>query len=176
MNENNNKRAIPTWPTWLDARTIAILTTTMTVALALGTMVQTALAGMGGEIDQLRQELRTDIENVRTDLSADIGRLDRRVDKLDDRLRSVEVGVVTISDDIGRLDDRVDKLDDRVSKLDDRVSKLDDRVSKLDDRVRSVEVGVAAIRTAMGFDARLRVVEVPAADADKAPGPDGHDG
>ena len=106
--------------------------------------------------------MRTDIENVRTDLSADIGRLDRRVDKLDDRLRSVEVGVVAISDDIGRLDDRVNKLDDRVSKL--------------DDRVRSVEVGVAAIRTAMGFDARLHVVEVPAADADKAPGPDGHDG
>ena len=168
MNENN-KRVFPTWPTWLDARTIAILTTTMTVALALGTMVQTALAGMGGEIAQLRQELRTDIENVRTDLSADIGRLDRRVDKLDDRLRSVEVGVAAISDDIGRLDDRVNKLDDRVSKL-------DDRVSKLDDRVRSVEVGVAAIRTVVGFDARLHAVEGHAADADKAPGPDGHDG
>ena len=144
MNENNKKRAVPPWPTWLawlDARTIAMLTTMITAALALGTMVQTAHAGLGGEIGQLRQdmhnmrqdmhsmrqELRTDIENVRTDLGGDINRLDGRVDKLDDRLRSVEVGV-------------------------------------------------AAIGTAMGFDARLRVVEGPAPDADKMPGPDRHDG
>ena len=111
MNHSNGKFATPTW---LDGRTIAMLTTTITVALTLGTMMQTAHARLGGEIGQIRQdmngmrqELRADIEKARADLSDDINRLDDRVDKLDDRLRSVEVGVTAIQTTMVGFDTRL---------------------------------------------------------------------
>ena len=143
MNQSNGKFALPTW---LDGRTIAMLTTTITVALTLGTMMQTAHSHLGGEIGQLRQdmngmrqefrqdmngmrqELRADIEKARADLSNDINKLDDRVDKIDDRLRLVEVGVTAIQ------------------------------------------------TTMVGFDTRLRVVEQHPRRADETPDPYRNDG
>ena len=150
MNQSKGKHTIPAW---LDGRTIAMLTTTITVALTLGTMMQTAHARLGDEIGQLRQdmngmrqELRQDMNGMRQELRADI-----------------EKARADLSHDINRLDDRVNKLDGRVNKL--------------DDRLRSVEVGVTAIQTSMvGFDTRLRVVEQHARHADETPGPDRNDG
>ena len=115
MNQSNGKFALPTW---LDGRTIAMLTTTITVALTLGTMMQTSHSRLGGEIGQLRQELRqdmngmrqelrADIEKARADLSNDINKLDDRVNKLDDRLRSVEVGVTAIQTTMVGFDTRL---------------------------------------------------------------------
>ena len=143
MNQSNGKFALPTW---LDGRTIAMLTTTITVALTLGTMMQTAHSRLGGEIGQLRQdmngmrqelrqdmngmrqELRADIEKARANLSKDINRLDDRVNKLDGHLRAVEVGITAIQ------------------------------------------------TTMVGFDTRLRVVEQHALHTDETPGPDRNDG
>ncbi len=111
MTQSKEKQTIPTW---LDGRTIAMLTTTITVALMLGTMMQTAHARLGSEIDQLRQDLRTDIEKVSANLSNDINRLDDRVNRLDDRvnrlddrLRSVEVGIATIQTAVAGFDARL---------------------------------------------------------------------
>ncbi|MYJ73904.1 MAG: hypothetical protein F4089_01895 [Gammaproteobacteria bacterium] len=83
-------------PNWLDSRTVAILTTLLTVALALGAMVQTTYSRMGQEFGQLRQEfgqlrqeLRQDIKNLRDELGAEIKGLDTR-------LRAVEIEVAAI--------------------------------------------------------------------------------
>ena len=130
MNQSKGKHTIPTW---LDGRTIAMLTTTITVALTLGTMMQTAHARLGDEIGQLRQELRQDMNGMRQELRQEMNgmRQELRAD--------IEKARADLSNDINRLDDRVNKLDDRL---------------------RSVEAGVTAIQTTMvGFDTRLRVVE-----------------
>ena len=87
-------------PNWLDGRTIAVMTTTITAALALGTMVQTAHSSLRNDIQNVRTELSDDIQNVRTELSDNIQNvradLSDDINKLDDRLRSVEVGIATI--------------------------------------------------------------------------------
>ena len=127
-----NTRSIGVLPNWLDSRTVAILTTLLTVALALGAMMQTTYSRMGQEFGQLRQEfgqlrqefgqlrleLRQDIKNLRDELGAEIKGLDTR-------LRAVEIDVAAIRE-----------------------------------RLTAVEVEVSAIRVAMtGFDARLKAVE-----------------
>ena len=96
-----------TMPTWLDGRTIAMVTTTITAALALGTMIQTAHSGLRGEMENMRNEignvrteLGNDIQNVRTELGNDINRLD-------DRLRSVELGLATIQTTMAGFDARL---------------------------------------------------------------------
>ena len=130
-------------PSWLDSRTIAVLTTTLTVALAIGAMMQTAFSRLGQDIGQLRQDigqlrqdmtsmdrgLSADIKNVRLELSAEIDKvrdeLGAEIKGLDTRLRTVEIDVAAIRERLG-----------------------------------AVEVDVSAIRTAMtGFDARLKAVE-----------------
>ena len=94
-------------PNWLDGKTIAVLTTMLTVGLALGTMMQTVHSRLGSEIQNLRTELSKEIQNLRMELGNDINRLDGRVDKLDDRLRSVEVGVATIQTTMAGFDSRM---------------------------------------------------------------------
>lgn len=76
-------------PTWLDGRTIALLTTIVTAALTLATMMQAAQSNLAHRIDEVRRDLRDDIEKVRDELSGDIA-------KLDDRLRAVEIDVAAI--------------------------------------------------------------------------------
>ena len=76
-------------PTWHDGRTIALLTTIVTVALTLGTMMQAAQSNLAHRIDEVRRDLRGDIDKVRVELSSDIA-------GLDDRLRSVEIDVAAI--------------------------------------------------------------------------------
>ena len=147
MNQSNGKFALPTW---LDGRTIAMLTATITVALTLGTMMQTAHSRLGGEIGQLRQELRQEMNGMRQELRQEMNgmRQELRAD--------IEKARADLSHDINKLDDRVDKLDDRL---------------------RLVEVGVTAIQTTMvGFDTRLRIVEQPSRRADEAPDPYRNDG
>jgi len=134
-----NTRSIGVLPNWLDSRTIAILTTILTVAVGLGAMIQASHSGMGQEFGQLRQEfgqlrqefgqlrqeLRQDIKNLRDELGAEIKGLDTR-------LRAVEIDVAAIRE-----------------------------------RLTAVEVEVSAIRVAMtGFDARLKAVEGHTHDRD----------
>ena len=76
-------------PAWLDGRTIAVLTTIVTAALTLGTMMQTANSNLASRIDEVRRDLGSDIDKVRTELSSDIA-------GLDNRLRSVEIDVAAI--------------------------------------------------------------------------------
>lgn len=102
-------------PDWLDSRTIAILTTLLTVALALGAMIQTTHSRMDQEFGQLRQEigelrrdLSTDIKNVRVELTADIknvrDELGAEIKGLDTRLRTVEIDVAAIRERVSAVE------------------------------------------------------------------------
>ncbi len=169
MKQSNGKHGMPTW---LDGRTIAMLTTTITVALTLGTMIQTAHSRLGTEIGQLRQdmgglhqELRQDMGGLRQELRDDMGGLRQELRDDMGNLRH------ELRDDMGSLRQ---ELRADIEKL---RTDLGNDINRLDDRLRSVEVGVAAIRTAVvGLDSRLRVVEQHARHADETPGPDQNDG
>ena len=106
-NEGAPPRNARSLPDWLDGRTIALTTTVVTAALALGTMMQTSHSRLAGDIHRVRQDLSADIRNVRDELSADIEKVSADVEKvrdelgadiakLDDRLRSVEIDVAAI--------------------------------------------------------------------------------
>ena len=98
-------------PTWLDGRTIAMVTTTITAALALAMMLQTALSRLGNDIRALRTELSNDIRDLRTELSNEIRdvrtELSDDINRLDDRLRTVEVGVAAIQTTMADFDSRL---------------------------------------------------------------------
>ena len=147
MNQSNGKFATPTW---LDGRTIAMLTTTITVALTLGTMMQTAHSRLGGEIGQLRQDMNGMRQELRQDMNGTRQELRQDINGMRQELRAdIEMARADLSVDI----------------------------SKLDGRLRAVEVGITAIQTTMvGFDTRLRVVEQHARHTDETPGPDRNDG
>ena len=133
-----NTRSIGVLPNWLDSRTIAILTTLLTVALALGAMMQTTYSRMGQEFGQLRQEfgqlrqelrqeigelrrdLSTDIKNVRVELTADIenvrDELGAEIKGLDTHLRTVEIDVAAIRERVSAVEGHTldqDPLDTR---------------------------------------------------------------
>ena len=126
-------------PTWLDSRTVAIMTTMLTIGAALGAMVQTAHSGLRDDIDQLRQEmtgmgreLRAEIDNVRVELSAEIDNVRVELSAEIDNLR------VELSADIKALDTRLRKVEIEVAAIRERLS--------------AVEVDISAIRMAMtGF-------------------------
>ena len=86
------KHAGLTLPAWLDGSTIAQLTAMLT----LGAMMQTAHSRLASDIDQVRDELRTDMA------------------KLDDRLRSVEINVAAIRMATTGLDARVRTVEELV--------------------------------------------------------------
>ena len=94
-------------PSWLDGRTIAILTG----LVSLAAMNQTSYSRLGDDIHrlrdemyamrgELRQEMREEIGSLRLELTAKIGKLrdELRADigKLDKRLRVVEIDVAAI--------------------------------------------------------------------------------
>lgn len=87
-------------PTWLDGRTIALLTTIVTAALTLGTMMHAGQSNLANRIDEVRRDLRSDLDKVRAGLSSDIA-------GLDDRLRSVEIDVAAIRAAMSGLDARL---------------------------------------------------------------------
>ena len=90
-------------PTWLDSRTVAIIATMLTVAAALGTMVQTAHSGLRDDIDQLRNVFRSDMIGLRSELRTGIKALDTR-------LRNVEVDVAAIRERLSVVETEVSAI------------------------------------------------------------------
>ena len=112
-------------PNWLDSRTIAILTTILTVALALGAMMQTTYSRMGQEFGQLRQEfgqlrqeLRQDIKNLRDELTAEIKGLDTR-------LRAVEIDVAAIRERLTAVEVEVSAIRVAMTGFDTRLKAVE---------------------------------------------------
>ena len=83
-------------PSWLDGRTIAILTG----MVSLAAMNQTSYSRLGGDIHRLRDEMYTMRAELRQEMRQEIGRLrdELRTDigKLDERLRVLEIDVAAI--------------------------------------------------------------------------------
>lgn len=121
MNSGDNKQPGPetsrvpqrqslSLPSWLDGRTIAILMGLVSLAV----MVQTSHSSLGDDIHrlrdemhgmrtELRQELRGEIGGLRHDLSTLSMRIERvrdelrtDIQRLDERLRIVEIDVAAI--------------------------------------------------------------------------------
>lgn len=92
---SRNSRRGMSLPKWLDSHTIALVT----VALALGAMIQTGHSRVWEEISRFRQEVREDFDKVRKDIQRLDARL--RIVEVDlaavrERLRAVEVDVAAI--------------------------------------------------------------------------------
>ena len=113
-----NTRSNGVLPNWLDSRTIAILTTLLTVALALGAMMQTTYSRMGQEFGQLRQELRQDIKNLRDELTTEIKGLDTR-------LRAVEIDVAAIRERLTAVEVEVSAIRVAMTGFDTRLKAVE---------------------------------------------------
>ncbi|MXY56456.1 MAG: hypothetical protein F4029_10745 [Gammaproteobacteria bacterium] len=90
-------------PSWLDGRTIAVLTGLVSIAA----MVQTSHSRLSDDIHRLRDEmygirteLRGEIAGLRQELRGEIAglrhELTAKIEKLDERLRVVEIDVAAI--------------------------------------------------------------------------------
>ena len=94
-------------PSWLDGRTIAVLTGLVSIAA----MVQTSHSQLSDDIHrlrdemyamrtELRQEFRAEISGLRKELRGEIAglrhELTAKIEKLDERLRIVEIDVAAI--------------------------------------------------------------------------------
>ena len=79
-----------------------------------------------------REELRREIRDLGSNLSARIDRLEAAVKQNSTEIRALEV--------------RISKLEERVSHLEQRMASLEERVASLDERVASLEAEVAQVR------------------------------
>ena len=127
-----NTRSIGVLPNWLDSRTVAILTTLLMVALALGAMMQTTYSRMGQEFGQLRQEfgqlrqeLRQDIQNLRDELTAEIKGLDTR-------LRAVEIDVAAIRERLTAVEVEVSAIRVAMTGFDARLKAVEGHTHERD--------------------------------------------
>jgi len=80
-----------------------------------------------------REELKSDINEVKEDIAKVETSLKQSISKLDDKISKVES---SLKQDISKLDDKISKVDDRISKVE---TSLKQDISKLDDKI--VKVG-----------------------------------
>ena len=83
-------------PSWLDGRTIAILTGMVSIAA----MVQTSHSGLSDDMHRLRDEMYAMRTELRQEFRGEIGglrhELTTKIEKLDERLRKVEIDLAAI--------------------------------------------------------------------------------
>ena len=127
-------------PHWLDGQTIALLT----LLVALGAMMQTGFSNVGGEIADLRSEMRHQIGELRGEMQHEIGQLRSEMQHEIGQLRSeMQLEIAQLRNEMAQLR---------------REIRAD--LQRIDDRLRNVELEVAAIKVGMGiFDGRLTALE-----------------
>ena len=127
-------------PHWLDGQTIALLT----LLVALGAMMQTGFSNVGGEIADLRSEMRHQIGELRGEMQHEIGQLRSEMQHEIAQLRSeMQLEIAQLRNEMAQLR---------------REIRAD--LQRIDDRLRNVELEVAAIKVGMGiFDGRLTALE-----------------
>ena len=154
-----------TLPTWLDSRTVAIITTILTVAVALGTMIQTAHSGFRDDIDQLRHEFRSDMTGMRGEMAEVRGEMA----EVRGEMTGLRGEMAKMRGELHREINRVrSELSADIKALDKRLRKVEIDVAAIRERLSAVEAEVAAIRIAMtGFNVRLKDVEAHAHDHDR---------
>ena len=127
-------------PHWLDGQTIALLT----LLVALGAMMQTGFSNVGGEIADLRSEMRHQIGELRGEMQHEIGQLRSEMQHEIGQLRSeMQLEIAQLRNEMAQLR---------------REIRAD--LQRIDDRLRNVELEVAAIKVGMGIlDGRLTALE-----------------
>ncbi|MCY3837184.1 MAG: hypothetical protein OXH09_00760 [Gammaproteobacteria bacterium] len=115
-------------PSWLDGRTIAVLTGLVSIAA----MVQTSHSRLSDDIHRLRDEMSAMRTELRQEFRAEIGGLRHELH--------------------GQIGGLGQELRGEIASL---RNELTAKIEKLDERLRRVEIDVAAIRTHLiGFDVR----------------------
>ena len=138
-------------PHWLDGQTIALLT----LLVALGAMMQTGFSNVGGEIADLRSEMRHQIGELRGEMQHELGQLRGEMQHELGQLRS------EMQHEIGQLRSEMQL---EIAQLRNEMAQLRREIradlQRIDDRLRNVELEVAAIKVGMGiFDGRLTALE-----------------
>ena len=86
------RRRAMSLPSWLDGRTIAILTG----MVSLAAMNQTSYSRLGDDIHRLRDEMYAMRAELRQEMRQEIGGLRDDIGNLDERLRVVEIDLAAI--------------------------------------------------------------------------------
>ena len=110
-------------------------------------------------------QLKQTNDNVAKNTEA-IGKLDTRVDGLDDRVTSNTAAINKNTEAIGTLNTRVDGLDDRVTNNTEAIGTLNTRVDGLDNRVTDVE-NLAKKHTTVEAGNNITVTETTNTDGGK---------
>jgi len=128
-------------PSWLDGRTIAVLTGLVSIAA----MVQTSHSRLSDDIHRLRDEMYAMRTELRQEFRAEIGGLRHESHGQISGLRQELLG------QIGGLRQEL------LGEIAGLRHELTAKIEKLDERLRRVEIDVAAIRTHLiGFDVHPR--------------------
>ena len=118
-------------PSWLDGRTIAVLTGLVSIAA----MVQTSHSRLSDDIHRLRDEMYAMRTALRQEFRAEIGGLRH--------------------ESHGQISGLRQELRGEIGEIAGLRHDLTAKIEKLDERLRVVEIDVAAIRTHLiGFDVR----------------------
>ena len=132
-----------TWslPSWLDGRTIAILTG----MASLAAMMQTTHSGLRDDIHRLRDEMYAIRTELRQEIRQEVGGLRQEIGALRKEMHH-EIGALRkeMHQEIGAVRRDMNSLR----------HELRADITKLDERLRIVEIDVAAIRTHLGLNVR----------------------
>ena len=98
---------------------------------------------------------------TREEVKEDISQIDKKLDKLDDKISKVETN---LKQDISKLDDKILKLDDKISKVETNlkqdISKLDDKISKVDLKFDKIQwLIIATLVTVLSKDYIFSLIE-----------------
>lgn len=159
--ETSKERRRRTWslPSWLDGRTIAILTG----MASLAAMMQTTHSGLRDDIHrlrdemyairtELRQEIRLEVGGLRQEMHQEIGGLHQEIGGLRQQIRALRKEMYQ---EIGALRREMHQEIDALRRdMNSLRHELRAGITKLDERLRIVEIDVAAIRTHLGLSVR----------------------
>ena len=80
-------------PAWLDARTVAVIGTVLTVGVGIAAMLLVSVGGIRTEMRAGIGSLRTEMRDMRRDLAARLDALDVRVRGLEQTVAAIQVSV-----------------------------------------------------------------------------------
>jgi len=105
-------------PKWLNnGQTVAIIGTTLTVAVAIGTMIFASTSAIRGELRAEIQRVDTNMKDMRAELKADIEGVRAEIKVLDGRLRVVEQTMAAVNARLRVVEQTVATVHARVTRV-----------------------------------------------------------
>ena len=106
-----------------------------------------------------------DIERLRAEFRAEIGRLESRIEKLESRLGGVERELSALRERVAKVEgalsqmaERIGDLDKRIDGLDKRIDALDKRIDSLDKRIDGLDRRIDELGKRMDYIARMTML------------------